>query len=166
MNADEVLKIIEAFRKSGLASLSWQDEVGELKLKNPKHPSDALIRGPRTESDEQSVSSHSSVLGLQSSNLESKTVSEVESEDEFERIVVKAPVVGVFFSAQNPDEDPFVEEGSVIEPGDVLCIIEAMKLMNEVVAEESGTIREILVSNGEKVEYGQELFILEPLKEG
>ena len=71
-------------------------------------------------------------------------------------------MVGTFYRAANPDAASFVDVGSRITPGDTLCIIEAMKLMNELEAEVGGTIREILVQNGEPVEYGQVLFRVEP----
>jgi acetyl-CoA carboxylase biotin carboxyl carrier protein len=76
---------------------------------------------------------------------------------------IKAPMVGTFFRAPNPESDPFVSEGSKITPGSALCIIEAMKLMNEIEADVTGTIREILVENGQAVEYGQPLFKVEKL---
>ena len=74
---------------------------------------------------------------------------------------IPSPVVGVFYSTPGPEQAPFVEVGSVVEEGDVLCIIEAMKLMNEVTAPRAGTITDILVSTGQKVEYGQDLFVIE-----
>ncbi|MFQ5653605.1 MAG: acetyl-CoA carboxylase biotin carboxyl carrier protein [Planctomycetota bacterium] len=72
--------------------------------------------------------------------------------------LIRSPMVGTFFRAPSPDADSFVEVGDRIEEGKVLCIIEAMKVMNEIKAERSGTIEEILVSNGEPVEYSQLLF--------
>lgn len=74
---------------------------------------------------------------------------------------VKAPIVGTFYSASSPDAAPYVKVGDRVEAGQVLCIIEAMKLMNEIEAEQSGVIREILVKNAEPVEYGQTLFMIE-----
>ncbi len=76
---------------------------------------------------------------------------------------IKAPMVGTFFRAVNPESDPFVSEGSKITPGATLCIIEAMKLMNEIEADVAGSIQEILVENGQAVEYGQPLFLVEKL---
>ncbi|MDD2213751.1 MAG: acetyl-CoA carboxylase biotin carboxyl carrier protein [Oscillospiraceae bacterium] len=70
---------------------------------------------------------------------------------------VCAPVVGVFFAGGSPEARPYVEVGDPVKPGDVLCIIEAMKLMNEVNSDQSGTVAEIVVENGQKVEYGQKL---------
>lgn len=74
---------------------------------------------------------------------------------------IKAPMVGTFYRSGAPGAKPFVEVGSQVKEGDVLCIIEAMKLMNEIVAEQSGVVVQALVENGQPVEYGQTLFIIE-----
>jgi len=80
-----------------------------------------------------------------------------------ERLVdVVAPIVGTFYAAPSPDAPPFVRVGDHVRPGSVLCIIEAMKLMNEIEAETAGVVREVLVDNGQPVEYGQVLFRIEP----
>lgn len=73
---------------------------------------------------------------------------------------ITSPLVGVFYAAPSPDSKPFVKIGSQVKKGDVLCIVEAMKLMNEIVAEESGEIVDICAENGDVVEYGQVLFKL------
>lgn len=74
---------------------------------------------------------------------------------------VKAPIVGTFYSASSPDAPAYVKVGDRVKSGQILCIIEAMKLMNEIEAEQDGTITEILVKNAEPVEYGQTLFMIE-----
>jgi acetyl-CoA carboxylase biotin carboxyl carrier protein len=74
--------------------------------------------------------------------------------------VVKAPMVGTFYRSSSPDAKPFVEVGQAVKEGDTICIIEAMKLMNEIEADASGVVKAILVENGQPVEYGQPLFIL------
>jgi acetyl-CoA carboxylase biotin carboxyl carrier protein len=74
--------------------------------------------------------------------------------------VVKAPMVGTFYRSPSPDAKPFVEVGHTIKEGQTICIIEAMKLMNEIEADASGVVKAILVENGQPVEYGQPLFIL------
>jgi len=76
---------------------------------------------------------------------------------------VEAPMVGVFYRAPQPGAPPFVEEGDTVAPGQTLCILEAMKLMNEIKAETTGIVRAIHVGNAEPVEYGQLLFELEPV---
>ena len=75
---------------------------------------------------------------------------------------VTAPVVGVFYRSPNPDAEPFVEVGSRVAAGDTLCILEAMKLMNEITTDHAGVVARILVENGELVSLGQELFWIEP----
>lgn len=77
-------------------------------------------------------------------------------------VEIKAAIVGTLYSAPSPDSDPYVEVGSQVDPQTVVCIIEAMKVMNEIKAEISGTITEILVTNGQAVEYGQVLFKVKP----
>ena len=76
---------------------------------------------------------------------------------------IKSPMVGTFYRAPAPEAPPFVEAGQEIEPGQVLCIIEAMKLMNEIKAEVKGNVLQILVENGQPIEFGQPLFLVEPL---
>ncbi len=88
---------------------------------------------------------------------------EAKAEDCPRCVEIKAPIVGTFYRAPAPDAPPYVEVGSRVEKGQVLCIIEAMKLMNEIESEVSGIVRKILVQNGEPVEYGQPLFLIEPL---
>ena len=77
-------------------------------------------------------------------------------------LTVIAPVVGTFYRAPVPDSDPYVEVGTEVTKGQVICVIEAMKLMNEIEAESDGRISVILVENGQSVEYGQPLFLIEP----
>ncbi|MDD5072969.1 MAG: acetyl-CoA carboxylase biotin carboxyl carrier protein [Candidatus Omnitrophica bacterium] len=77
-------------------------------------------------------------------------------------IEIKAPMVGTFYRAPAPDAPAFVEEGSMIEPGQVICIVEAMKLMNEIKSEVKGKVVNILVENAQPVEFGHVLFLIEP----
>jgi acetyl-CoA carboxylase biotin carboxyl carrier protein len=74
-----------------------------------------------------------------------------------------APLVGTFYTRPSPEDDPFVSPGDVVQPDDVVGIIEAMKVMNEVKAEQAGRVRRLLVEDGAPVEYGQELVVFEPL---
>src|SRR2546430_2139111 len=75
---------------------------------------------------------------------------------------VEAPMVGTFYRASSPTPEPYVRDGDVVKQGQVLCIIEAMKLMNEIESQAAGRIEKILVENGQPVEYGQPLFLIEP----
>ena len=77
-------------------------------------------------------------------------------------ITIEAPMVGTFYGASSPTAAPYVREGDVVKEGQILCIIEAMKLMNEIESKAAGRVAKILVENGQPVEYGQALFLLEP----
>jgi acetyl-CoA carboxylase biotin carboxyl carrier protein len=77
-------------------------------------------------------------------------------------ITIEAPMVGTFYRASAPGAEPYVREGDAVKQGQILCIIEAMKLMNEIESKISGRIHKILVENGQAVEYGQPLFLLAP----
>ena len=77
-------------------------------------------------------------------------------------VTLEAPMVGTFYRAPSPNADPFVNEGDVVKESQVLCIIEAMKLMNEIESKVGGRIAKILVENGQAVEYGQPLFLIDP----
>ncbi len=83
-----------------------------------------------------------------------------EEKQENEGTAVTSPMVGVFYAAPSPDQEPYVSVGTKVNKGDVLCLVEAMKLMNEVTAEQSGTITAVCVDNGQVVEYGQTLFMI------
>ena len=74
---------------------------------------------------------------------------------------VKSPMVGTFYRSSSPGAAPFVEVGSVVKEGDTLCIVEAMKILNEIESDKAGTVKQILCDNGQAVEYGQPLFIIE-----
>jgi biotin carboxyl carrier protein len=86
-----------------------------------------------------------------------------EAPSEDNRIIITAPMVGTFYRAPAPDEEPYISAGGTVLPGQTVCIIEAMKIMNEIQSEVKGRVIEILVENAEPVEYGQPLFILETL---
>jgi acetyl-CoA carboxylase biotin carboxyl carrier protein len=87
-----------------------------------------------------------------------------ETEEETRRVVtITSPIVGTFFRSPTPEASPFVELGSKVNKGQVLCIVEAMKLMNEIESDSDGIIVKILVENGQPVEYGEPLFLIEPV---
>lgn len=87
---------------------------------------------------------------------------EVKQEDNSNLITVKAQMIGTFYRAAGPDKDPFIQVGSVVKPGDKLCIIEAMKLFNEIESEVSGKIVKILVDDISPIEFDQPLFLVDP----
>ncbi len=84
-----------------------------------------------------------------------------EEKKEKKLVSVSSPLVGTLYRSPSPEESPFVEVGDEVKPGQTLCVIEAMKVMNEIISEVKGRVSKILVENGQPVEYGQELFLLE-----
>ena len=118
------------------------------------------IRVVKNASNVISSTSSSSDLGkIKSPNVEEKNDKPSTADDKWEKVL--SPMPGVFYSAQSPDKPPFVSEGDQVKIGQTLCIIESMKIMNEIESEQSGTIKKILVNNSDPVEFNQPLFIIE-----
>ncbi|TFH12112.1 MAG: acetyl-CoA carboxylase biotin carboxyl carrier protein [Nitrosomonadales bacterium] len=99
-------------------------------------------------------------VALAAATPETKTLSEP-AEDLPMGHIVKSPMVGTFYRTSAPGSNPFVEVGQTVKVGDTLCIIEAMKLLNEIESDKDGTIKAILIENGQPVEYGESLFVIE-----
>ena len=118
------------------------------------------IRVVKNASNVISSTSSSSDLGkIKSPNVEQKNDEPSTADDTGEKVL--SPMPGVFYSAQSPDKPPFVSEGDQVKIGQTLCIIESMKIMNEIESEQSGIIKKILVNNSDPVEFNQPLFIIE-----
>lgn len=97
-------------------------------------------------------------------HLEREPIAETDSKGETGRYtVIRSPIVGTFYKAASPDADPYVEIGDTVKKGQILCIVEAMKLMNEIESDVDGKVVEICVEDGTAVEYGKPLFRIEPL---
>ena len=107
-----------------------------------------------------SVSEHPSAVPPAASQLSEQPSARIE--DAAGQITITSPIVGTFYRSPSPDADPYVEEGDFVRKGQVLCIVEAMKLMNEIESEVDGRITRILVESTKPVEYGQALFLIDP----
>ena len=140
---DLVRELMEAFEQADIDKMKIEMEGVKLELEKSQQ---VQVTAPVT------VSSESAPVVVQEVKEEKPVISGTE---------VKAPLVGVYYSSPSPDDQPFVKEGSKVTKGQTLCIIEAMKVMNEIKAEKSGVIKEILVENGQPVEFGEPLFIIE-----
>jgi len=108
------------------------------------------------------IDSGSAAVGAQTPEISSQPTAAQPSPGAENLAEIKSPIVGTFYATPSPDSDPYVEVGAAVGPQTVVCIIEAMKVLNEIKAEMSGTIVEVLVSNGQAVEYGQPLFKVKP----
>ena len=152
MNLENVYDIWDRFEKSDIDEINIEIDDDRLSLKRSRPASrnslDTNICLDKVTED----------TGLNHSNDSSNMVSKSNKSD---RTQVKAPLVGTFYAASSPGEEPFVNVGDVVKKGDVIGIIEAMKLMNEITAPQDGVVREILIDNGEMVEYDQVIMRIE-----
>lgn len=150
---DQIKEIINILENSQLAVLELTDDNGSsIHLEKPSSP-EVHNFSVNTGTQGASIPVQTPVHPLDS---EQNTTAAESASDNCKTI--KAPMVGVFYAAASPDSSPFVTVGQRVEKGDVVCIIEAMKLMNEITAEQSGVITEVCVNNEDIVEYGQDLF--------
>ncbi|MFA5093165.1 MAG: acetyl-CoA carboxylase biotin carboxyl carrier protein [Candidatus Omnitrophota bacterium] len=152
MNIKEIKEMINLMNENGLAELEVEKDDMRIRLKKTPTGFEGFD-GPMVIQG-QSVAPAPRVAAAAQEVVEKSTVKTVE---------IKSPMVGTFYRAPNPEAPAYVEVGQTIEPGQVICIIEAMKLMNEIKSEIRGKILEILVDNAEPVEFGQPLFLIEPL---
>jgi len=153
MNIKEIKELIDAFSQYGINELEIERAGVRLRIRKDSSPVAGLPHPPA------SIQSGASVVAAASS-FEPEILPLVgpPGTGEEDLTIVRSPIVGTFYRSPKPDSDVFVKIGDSIEPGRVLCIIEAMKLMNEIEAEVSGEIVKIYVENAESVEFGQALF--------
>lgn len=159
MDLDKLRELIGIFQTSDLAEIEIEEEGRRIRL-SKAHPPSVVSPPALTHAAAPAhiaVDPHRTVPGP------SHEVQEPETPEAEEGLVtIDSPMVGVFYAAPAPGEAPFVNPGDVVEEGQTVCIVEAMKLMNEVVAKVHGTIVSVLVENGEPVEYNQPLFAVRP----
>ena len=152
MNLNEIKQLIDIVNSSDLQETIIEE--GNFKIILRRSASSAP---PQTVAVQPSVT----VTPLQTQS-QAAAPQPVKSEPVSGLVDSRSPIVGTFYQSSSPDSPPFVAVNDIVKKGDVLCIIEAMKLMNEIEAEVSGTIVEILVENGQAVEYDQPLFRIKP----
>ena len=151
MNLKELKEMIDLMQQNGLSELEIEKNGFKVRLKKSNGGFEA--RGDSGE-----------VRIFNASEPTSRTPQTEKEAKELENtVVVRSPMVGTFYSAPAPDKDPYVSKGKDIKEGDVLCIVEAMKLMNEIKSEIGGRIIDILVANGQPVEFDQPLFKIQKI---
>jgi acetyl-CoA carboxylase biotin carboxyl carrier protein len=150
MNVKEIKEMLNLMSENSLVELEIEKDGMRIRLKKAASGSDNYS-GPIV-IERQKIS--------QEPANDATALSEKAS---IKALEIKAPMVGTFYRAPSPEAPPYCEVGQVIEPGQVVCIIEAMKLMNEIKSEVRGKLVEVLVDNAEPVEYGQSMFIIEPV---
>lgn len=142
---DEIIKKIEGKK---IEQVEIETEEFKISVKQYVGPKEVVSASPSVEVKEV---------------IKTGETPETKVEGEKKYHVIKSPLVGTFYRAPSPGAPPFVEEGDVVSKGQVLCIIEALKVMNEIESDINGKIVKILVENGQPVDYGQELFYIEPM---
>ena len=166
MKVEQVLQLIEAVSASTLTEFKYEEGGVKLSLKKTGDKI-VQVQGPAVQTVvpaapavmPAAVSTAAAAPAAQISGQETAASVE-ESAPETAGNVVKSPLVGTFYAAPAEDAEPFVKVGDSVKEGQVLAIVEAMKLMNEIESDYSGTVKEILVENGQAVEYGQPLFVI------
>ena len=183
MNVEEIKELIQTFAESGLEEIEAELDGNRLYLKRSADaqaqvaPANIPGFGPNTvytgwgaqigqglqtgqgTHDITNGSGGTDVIGADAPGVAKSSAAVGEGEANTE--MVKAPLVGIFYEAPAPGEEPFVKEGQKVKKGDVLCVIEAMKMMNELKADVDGTVKKVDVKNGDAVEFGQVLFEVE-----
>ena len=148
MDLRKLKKLIDLVQESGIAELEITE--GEEKVK--------IVKGGGVTVSQAPAAAHAPALAAPAAAPASAAAPAPEPGQEGH--VVKAPMVGTFYRSPSPDAKVFVEVGQSVKEGQTICIIEAMKLMNEIEADASGVVKAILIENGQPVEYGQPLFII------
>ena len=154
MDLRKIKKLMELLEESGIAEIEVKEGEESIKLSRNISPqtnmqAPQIIQQP-IQASQPPTSQQTSDIGTDANNLK-----------EEKRNTVNSPMVGTFYASASPESKPFVTVGQSVKKGDTLCILEAMKMMNQVQAESDGKIVEILVDNAEPVEFDQPLFVLE-----
>ncbi len=163
MDLNYIRKLVKLVDESGVDELEIEEEGTKVRVSKARHNSSDIhtyvpqyfaqpVAAPQPPAE---------VKGNSAPAAETERAAQPKPEEK-KHHEVRSPIVGTFYRAPAPNADPYVQVGSVVQPGTVMCIIEAMKLMNEIEADVGGTVVQILVENMQPVEYNQPLFLVEP----
>jgi acetyl-CoA carboxylase biotin carboxyl carrier protein len=152
MDIRKIRKLIELIESSGVTEIEIHEGEDSVRLS----------RFPNSTQVVTQVTPQVPTIPLQTSPQVTPPVALLEPiHKETKGHIIKSPMVGTFYKASSPTSKPFVEEGEMVSEGDILCIIEAMKILNQITADKAGILTKILVENGAPVEYGEPLFVIE-----
>ena len=153
MDLRKIKKLMELLEESGIAEIEVKEGEESIKLSRNTQAVQNIINPPAETN--QTITAIDNVKDTAVTDDKKDKSKELPDGD-----VISSPMVGTFYRAASPDSKPFVEKGQKVSKGDTLCILEAMKMMNQVNAETGGTIIDILVDDAEPVEFGQPLFVI------
>jgi acetyl-CoA carboxylase biotin carboxyl carrier protein len=159
LDLKQIKQIIDLMKRSELSEFEFEEEGFKIKIKRGTAGQPIISSAPQSAHPFPAIASESQSLGTQAP-VTAQAANHNQSGDDAGFAYVKSPMVGTFYRSPSPENPAFVENGSKVEEKTPVCIIEAMKIMNEIQAEAKGTVVEILVENGQPVEYGQRLFKL------
>lgn len=155
MNIEQIRELIQAVCDSGITELELERTGVKIRIRKEVLSSQAGLSSVTVERTSEGVGQPADVADSESPASTEASPSETTGADLH---VVRSPIVGTFYRSAKPDEDPFVQVADRVRSGQILCIVEAMKLMNEIPSDADGEVAEIYVNNGEPVEYNQVLF--------
>ena len=166
MDLRKIKALIEAVTEGDIAELEVESKEGTVRIRRDPRNEDAappyvVMSNPALPAQE-AAAALATPVEQQPALPASPPTADSEPDDDAGAEVVTSPIVGTFYEAPSPDASPFVEVGDTVMAGQVLCIIEAMKLMNEIEAEVGGVVVKRFVSNAQPVEYGEKLFAVKP----
>ena len=167
MDIKEIQELIKFVAKSGATEVNLEIDNVKISIKSPAKkgavPETTIIQQIPVAQSPAAVMPAAAPAPAPAPVAEPTPAKAAESKDEDNYITVKSPMIGTFYRKPSPDKDVFVEVGDTIKEGDVLCVVEAMKLFNEIESEISGKIVKILVDDSSPVEFDQPLFLVEPV---
>lgn len=152
MNLKEIKEVIAMMNENDLTEIEIEREGSKVKIKKGAQGAPVVVASPAAEYRPAAPVNSAAPVALQPEAPSGRGLKEI-----------KAPMVGTFYRSPSPDAPPFVEVGQTIEVGQVVCILEAMKLMNEIKSDVRGKIIEIKIANAEPVEFGTVMFLIEPI---
>ena len=164
LNLDEVRELTELFSEHGLTDFEFENADIRIRLSRNPAPASAVVHAPVTQQalatppQTHAQAAQHAATAAPAQTAEQQPAKAEAAQPEEELHIVTSPIVGTFYRSPSPDADPFVKVGAHVEVGTVVCIIEAMKLMNEIESDATGAVAKIYVENGQPVEYGQPLF--------
>lgn len=165
LKIQEIREIIKLIDQTGIEEFKYKTEEGEIKLKKGGAfqvvESAPAVQAPAVAAPAPAAPVDQPAPSAKEEPKQQEAAPAAVSQDE-NLVEVKSPMVGTFYQSPSPDAAPFVAVGDKVKPDSVVCIVEAMKLFNEIEAETSGEIAQILVEDGQLVEYGQPLFLVKP----
>jgi acetyl-CoA carboxylase biotin carboxyl carrier protein len=152
MDKEFIFQLIEKIKDTKIEEIELSTKEYSVYIKQYLGPKEVISQSPASQ-----------IVNIPASSVievkEEIKKSEIKEEQKYH--VIKSPLVGTFYRSPSPGAPPFVEEGDMVSKGQILCIIEALKVMNEIESDVDGRVTKILVENGQPVEYGQELFYIE-----